>query len=244
MIYTVWNLAKCILQLHESWLTPLNAIFSSGNRKQVAKHLTWWGAKLWTGDFFLARHSCTEKWSGTCTVIMKKPATKQPSTISPNRSFLLRTFLRCYKMIQFAGLLSFLTEQEHHAQLHQCSKKQWACPSHLSQSVLPFFFRWVGGIHMMGSSMDMPVVWFLGPTCQTTSHHLWLLRRNPEFEAFLDSPSTQRHGLFFFHYSLFVGKYSIKDLQHVTCTTDWYLQEVHHYDGSDFVVSAATKHSP
>jgi hypothetical protein len=33
-------------------------------------------------------------------------------------------------------------------------------------------------------------------------------------------------------------------LQHVTCTTDWYLQQAHHYDGSDFVVSAATRHSP
>ena len=133
--------------LHESWLIPLNAIFSFGNRKQVAKHLAWWGARLWRGDFLLARYSCREKRSGRCTIIMKKPATKQPPTIPPNRSLLLRTFLRCYKMtMQFAGLLSFLMEQEHHTQLHQCSKKQWACPSHLSLSVLPSFLggwgRW------------------------------------------------------------------------------------------------------
>lgn len=105
-------------------------------------------------------------------------------TIPPNRSFLLHTFFRCYKMTrQCAGVLSFLMEQEHHAHLHQCSNKQWARPSYLSQRVLPFF-RGVEACRWWGLPR-ICVVWFLGPTCQTTSHHLWLLRRNPKFEASL-----------------------------------------------------------
>ena len=43
-------------------------------------------------------------------------------------------------------------------------------PFTFKPTCLPFLFMGVGGMHMMGSSTDMPVVWFLGPPVKL--HHI------------------------------------------------------------------------